>query len=138
MFNGLKISATGMLSERVRLEAISSNLANANNTSVDANGEIYRRKQVLLGEDNLNFEGVLNGVKVTNVIEDSASDKLVYDPSHADAIKEGEYAGYVRYPNVDIAKEMIDLINAQRAFEVNSQTFSASKSLLDSSINIMK
>ena len=138
MFNGLKISATGMLSERVRLEAISSNLANANNTSVDANGEIYRRKQVLLGEDNLNFEGVLNGVKVTNVIEDSASDKLVYDPSHADAIKEGEDAGYVRYPNVDIAKEMIDLINAQRAFEINSQTFSASKSLLDSSINIMK
>ena len=137
MFNGLKISATGMLSERVRLEAIASNLANANNTTV-TNGQVYRRKQVLLSEDNLNFHDELNGVKVSKIIEDTSSDKLVYDPEHADAIQNGELAGYVRYPNVDISKEMIDLLNAQRAFEINSQTFGASKQLLDSAINILK
>ena len=138
MFNGLKISASGMLSERLRLETISSNIANANNTTLDANGNVYKRKQALLDEDNLNFNDVLNGVKVSKIVEDQATDKLVYDPDHEDAIKEGEFAGYVRYPNVDIAKEIIDLINAQRAFEVNSQTFSASKGILDSSLNIIK
>lgn len=138
MFNGLKISASGMLSERVRLEAISSNIANANNTTLDSNGNVYKRKQALLDENNLNFNDVLNGVKVSKIVEDQSADKLVYDPEHEDAIKEGEFAGYVRYPNVDIAKEIIDLTNAQRAFEVNSQTFNASKGILDASLNIIK
>lgn len=138
MFNGLKISASGMLSERVRLEAISSNIANANNTTVDANGNVYKRKQALLKESNLNFKDVLNGVEVSRIVEDNSADKLVYDPEHEDAIKEGEFAGYVRYPNVNIAKEIMDLMNVQRAFEVNSQTFNASKGILDSSLNIIK
>lgn len=138
MFKGLKLSATGMLTERVRLEAISANIANANNTEV-VDGQVYKRKQVLLGEDNHNFEGVLNGVRVTSIQDDYVTpDRLVYDPEHKDAITEGEYKGYVRYPNVDISKEMVDLINSQRAFELNSQTFNASKSLIEYSINIGK
>lgn len=138
MFNGLKLSASGMLSERVRLEAISSNIANANNTEL-VNGNIYKRKQVLLGEDNNGFNNILNGVRVTSIQEDTVTpEKLVYDPEHKNAIKEGEYKGYVRYPNVEISKEMVDLVNSQRAFELNSQTFSASKSLLEHSINIGK
>ena len=137
MFKGLNISASGMLTERVRLEAISSNIANANNTTV-TNGNVYKRKQVLLEEGNLNFNDMLNGVKVSRIVEDNSADKLVYDPEHADAIQTGEFAGYVRYPNVDIAKEIIDLTNAQRGFEINSQTFNASKGILESSLNIIK
>lgn len=138
MFKALKLSASGMLTERVRLEAISSNIANANNTEL-RNGEVYKRKQVLLGEDNQNFEGILNGVRVTAIQDDNVTpERLVYDPEHKNAIQEGEYKGYVRYPNVDLSKEMVDLVNSQRAFELNSQTFSASKSLLDYSINIAK
>ena len=138
MFNGLKISASGMLSERIRLETISSNIANVNNTEV-INGEVYKRKQAYLGENKSKFDEVLNGVKVTSIKEDRvADDKLVYDPTHKDSIKEGEYKGYVRYPNVDISKEMVDLINAQRSFELNSQTFNTSKSILDYSINLIK
>lgn len=138
MFKGLKISASGMLTERMRLEAISSNIANANNTEL-VNGEVYKRKQVYLTEDNLNFEGVLNGVRVSEIREDNIKpDRLVYDPENKNAIQEGEYKGYVRYPNVDITTEMVDLMNSQRSFELNSQTFNASKSILDYSINIVK
>lgn len=138
MFKALKLSASGMLTERVRLEAISANIANANNTET-INGEVYKRKQVLLSEDNYNFEGILNGVRVSTIQDDNVTpDRLVYDPENSRAIQTGEYKGYVRYPNVDLSKEMVDLINSQRAFELNSQTFSAAKSLLDYSINIAK
>lgn len=137
MFNAFKISSSGMHTERVRLEAISSNIANANNTSV-TNGQVYKRKQVLLKEGDLDFSSTLKGVQVAKITEDKSADKLVYDPDHADAIQTGEYAGYVRYPNVDIAKELVDLTNAQRAYEVNSQTFSATRGMIESSLNIIK
>ena len=138
MFNGFKISASAMHTERQRMEIISSNIANANSTAVDENGNIYKRKQVVMSEGDLDFSNIIKGVKVSKIVEDNAIEKYVYDPTHTDAIKEGDYKGYVRFPNVDIAKEIIDLTNSQRAFEANSQTFNATKGIIESSLNIIK
>lgn len=140
MFGSMKLSASGMMTERQRLEIISQNVANVNNTE-KINGEPYRRKIALLEEDKKanEFKELINGVRIKKVVEDNKTDfNAVYDPNHPDAIKEGEMKGYVLYPNVDIAKEMMDALNAQRGFEVNSKLFSTSKQIIETALTIGK
>ena len=140
MFKSLDISASGMHAERMRLEVISSNIANANNTD-RVNGEVYRRKQALLGINSsvkANFSDLITGVQVTKIIDDNTDYKLMYDPEHPDAIQEGELKGYVQLPNVDINTEIFDLMSAQRGFEANAKTFEALRDIINTSISIGK
>lgn len=133
IFKGLEVSLTGMLVQRIRMDIASSNLANAN--SVDENGKPYRRKVPI-------FEAVLDStgdvpvyrVKVKKVVEDPSPFRLKYDPSNPLADKNG----YVRLPNVDPIKEMVDMISAMRSYEANLTAFNTYKNSILNAIDILR
>lgn len=132
--SGMNVSASGMSAQRLRLDIISQNIANVNTTR-DENGNVYRRKTVVFQEKDVTpFGDILmktagstgNGVKVTQIVEDTKSEmRKVYDPSHPDADEDG----YVTYPNVNIVQEMTDMIDASRSYEANVTAFNASKNM---------
>ena len=133
IFKGLEVSLTGMLSQRVRMLVAASNLANVNST--DENGHPYRRKVPV-------FEAVLEDsgnvpvyeVRVKKIVEDPSPFKLKYDPNNPLADK----SGYVRLPNIDPIKEMVDVISAERSYEANLTAFNTYKSSLMDAISILK
>ncbi len=118
LFGGMRISATGMSAERVRIDTVARNIANASVTKTPE-GTPYRRQVVefepLLARAQ-NGEDVNVGVRVRSVREDMQTPfSEVHDPTHRDAGKDGK----VRYPNVNATREMADLITAMRAYEAN-------------------
>ncbi|MDD6233735.1 MAG: flagellar basal body rod protein FlgC [Lachnospiraceae bacterium] len=145
LFTGMNINASGMSAERLRLDVISENIANANTTRTKEGGP-YVRKNVIFTEKvstadsfgevlNRTISGIGNGVKVTAITKDTDTDmNLVYEPSHPDA----DENGYVLYPNVNIVTEMTDLIDASRAFEANTTAFEASKNVASKGLSILE
>jgi flagellar basal-body rod protein FlgC len=130
----MDISASGMSTQRFRLDTVALNLANASTTrSID--GGPYRRQQVILGERALqpSFDqmvarerGVrLGGVQVLQVQEDNAPARLVLEPGHPDA----DDRGFVRYPNINPVAEMVILLEATRLYEANVRAFNAGKEM---------
>jgi flagellar basal-body rod protein FlgC len=118
LFTGMRAASTGLSAERVRIDVIAQNIANANTTRTSAGGP-YRRKLV-------HFEPILlratdgsirpSGVRVSEISEDRKTPfERIYDPSHPDA----DSKGWVRMPNVNATREMADLITAVRAYEAN-------------------
>lgn len=132
IFSGMRISASGLSAERLRLDVISSNIANSRTTRTEEGGA-YRRKTAIFSENYDNKLGML-GVKTVAIEEDQSSLNKEYDPTHADADEDG----YVEYPNVDILVEMSDLISAQRAYESNVDTLNAQKDIISKALEIGK
>lgn len=137
MFRGLDISGSGLTAERLRMDVIASNVANASSTRSDQGGAYKRLVAVLearggsygsLGE--AGFSGA--GVRVSRVIEDPSPLRLVYDPTHPDARPDG----YVEMPNVNPVMEMVDLIAAARAYEANVTVLNASKQMAMKALDI--
>lgn len=119
LFSGMRVSSTGLMAERVRMDVISENIANARTTRT-ADGEPYRRKlvyfQPILEDRFRRGGGAPEGVGVPYVGEDHSSEYMeVMEPGHPDADAEG----MVRYPNVNAVVEMADLVTAMRAYEAN-------------------
>lgn len=142
MFNSINISATGLSAERLRMDIISRNIANANVTRTAA-GTPYRRQIPIMREIRPSgFGNVLSqalgkelmggGVEISKVEEDDAPFKQVYNPSHPDANKDG----IVLMPNVEPVTEMINLIAASRAYEANVTTMNAAKSMAMKALEI--
>ncbi|MFI3211003.1 MAG: flagellar basal body rod protein FlgC [Peptostreptococcaceae bacterium] len=129
-FSGMRISASALSAERLRMDVISSNVANIQTTRTE-DGGAYVRKIALFSENYDEKLGML-GVKADEIIEDDTPLRLVYDPSHPDANEEG----YVEYPNVDILVEMTDLITASRAYESNVDTLTAQKNMISKALEI--
>ena len=149
IFSSMNTTASGLTAQRLRMDVISSNIANVDTTrakQVDGQWEPYRRKSVTLTEDNGQFSTFLNkaigknenagnGVKVTKINDDTETPfKLVYNPTHPDANEEG----YVEMANVDLLTEMVDLVSATRSYEANVTAFNASKSMLTKALEIGK
>lgn len=145
--NSFQISASGLTAQRLRMDVISANIANAETTRAKVeNGEAvpYRRKVVVMSPSETTFEQALQsamgndskvtGVKVAGIQEDQSEFKLVYKPTHPDANSDG----YVLMPNVDMAKEMIDMLVASRAYEANITALNASKSMIMKALEIGK
>ena len=130
IFNGMRISASGLSAERLRLDVISSNIANSRTTRTE-DGGAYIRKTAIFSENYDKKLGLL-GVKATKVEEDKSPLKREYDPSHPDADDEG----YVEYPNVDLLVEMSDLISASRAYESNVDTLNSQKNMISKALEI--
>ncbi|MFD5019628.1 flagellar basal body rod protein FlgC [Paenibacillus sp. NPDC058367] len=139
------ISASALTAQRLRMDVISSNVANAETTRasvVDGKAVPYRRKLVVMEATESNkFSNILNsklngssseGVKVRSIIEDTSPLKPVYNPSHPDADAEG----YVYMPNVDITKEMVDMLSASRSYEANVTMLNASKAMVSKALEI--
>lgn len=149
IFNGLNTSASALTAQRFRMDVVSANLANAQTTRATVNDagefEPYRRKMVVLQSDNQNFKTILqkattakndtlSGVRVSRVVEDETPFKLEFNPTHPDA----DEAGYVRLPNVDPLKEMVDLMGATRSYEANVTSLNATKNMLMKALEIGK
>lgn len=132
LMKSMDISASGMSANRKRLEAISSNIANANTTRT-AEGGPYRRKEVVFASEpsRERYSDILEGTVDENaqsvyaVETRSANDApiLKYEPSHVDA----DENGYVAYPNINVAKEMADMITALRIYEANANAMNITK-----------
>jgi flagellar basal-body rod protein FlgC len=143
--NGFDISASALTAQRMRMDVISSNIANAETTRgsyVNGKFEPYKRKLVVLEPTQQSFSSMLStqmggkekvsGVRVARIQEDQTPNKLVYNPSHPDA----DENGYVHMPNVDVAKEMVDMISASRAYEANVTAINATKAMFVKALEI--
>jgi flagellar basal-body rod protein FlgC len=143
MFDAIDISASGLTAERMRMDVTAQNLANAQTTR-GADGEPYRRKEVVLAERQApgSFGAALagamttggKGVEVAAITEDQTPLKQVYDPSHPDA----DDNGYVQMPNVDTVAEMVDLISSQRAYEANVTAMQAAKQMFSKTLELLR
>ena len=139
--SGMDISASGLTAQRLRMDVIAQNIANADTTRTEDGGP-YRRKYVVFGEQENTFadiikgrtNDVVGGVKVLEIGVDNTDFKLVYDPNHPDANEEG----YVEYPNVDTLQEMVDMISAYRSYEANVTAFNAYKEMAIKALEIGK
>jgi len=131
---GLKISSSALKANRKRMGAISSNIANAQTTRTPEGGA-YRRKEVVFGSEPAkdSFGEILAGeldehgqkVHATEVVSTNAPPILKYEPNHPDANKQG----YVAYPNINVMKEMADMISASRNYEANINAFNTTKGM---------
>ncbi|MFC5702139.1 flagellar basal body rod protein FlgC [Cohnella faecalis] len=142
--SGIDISASALTAQRLRMDVITSNIANAETTRaqyVDGKFVPYRRKMVVMEPTQAPFKDLLNdkltgpserGVHVTKIQEDQTPFKQVYNPSHPDA----DENGMVYMPNVDMVKEMTDLISASRSYEANVTALNASKAMFTKSLEI--
>ena len=140
LFSSINIAATGMSAERLRTDVIADNIANASTTRTQEGGA-FKRSRVILAQRQEGVDwrnpfvpseldrGVGTGVRVVAIEKDSADMRLVYDPTHPDAIKSGPKEGYVEYPNVNIVTEMVDMISASRAYEANAAVIQGSKDM---------
>jgi flagellar basal-body rod protein FlgC len=148
IFSSIGIAATGMSAERLRHDVIADNIANVSTTRTSEGGP-FRRSRVIMRPitegpywrspflpDSLD-NGKGKGVRVLEVQKDyAAENKLVYDPTHPDAIKSGPREGYVEMPNVDVVTEMVDLIAASRAYEANASIIDGSKAMFQRALDI--
>ncbi len=134
--SSLDISASALTAQRVRMNVISENIANADTTRTD-NGGPYRRRVVSMGEKPAGFADALKsatggGVMVTRIVEDSSDFEYDYDPTNPDANADG----YVAYPNVDETEEIIDLMAATRSYEANVTALNATKNMAAKALEI--
>ena len=147
IFNGFNATASALTAQRLRMDVISANMANADSTRanyIDGQWQPYRRKMVVMQPNtNQSFSNFLhkainvsnapeNGVRVTRIVEDRNPFKLVYQPEHPDANEDG----YVQLPNVDPLREMVDLLSATRSYEANVTTLNATKNMLMKALEI--
>jgi flagellar basal-body rod protein FlgC len=114
-----------------------SNLANAESTTGGANGEPYRRRDVVLQSDPGPFGNALDaaspaGVKVAAVVEDQSAFRIEHRPGHPDADADGN----VRMPNVDTAEEMVDLLSASRAYQANLTAVNLIRDMVQKSLEL--
>lgn len=138
VFSALEVSASGLAAERVRMNTIAGNLANARTTRTEAGGP-YRRVDPLFEAAPLDpFQAVMDSeagvsrVRVARLVEDERPGMLVYEPSHPDA----NPAGYVEYPNVNAVEEMVNMITASRAYEAGITSIETVKAMARSAIEL--
>lgn len=137
----LRVSASGMAAQRMRMNTISSNIANINTTRTPEGGP-YRRKDVVFESmpDQRNFgelvtvkpDEQVQRVQVTDVVSDRKAPLMKYEPDNPDANEEG----YVAYPNINLMEEMANMIQASRSYEANVSAVQASKDMAMSALEI--
>jgi flagellar basal-body rod protein FlgC len=142
LFSVLSVGASGMAAQRTRAELLVENLANAETTRTPEGGP-YRRKDVVFQTADVTspFASVFRselesagGVAVSDVIVDQSEPERRYQPGHPDADKDG----YVAFPKINTAEDMVDLMGAARGYEANISAMSAVKDMIQRSIDLMR
>lgn len=143
--SSLNIAGSALTAQRFRMDIISQNIANSETTTT-ASGEPYAKKSVVMKEksgssfsDVLGSKGVSSnkvgqGVEISSVEEDKTAFKLVYDPSNAAA----DESGYVKYPDINMVSEMMDMMSATRSYQANITSINAVKEMATSALKIGK
>lgn len=127
LFAGLKVSASALSVERLRMNIIAENIANAETTRTPEGGP-YRRREVVVA-----YSGEASGVQAAAIARDQRPDRLMYDPSHPEADAEG----YVHMPNVDLPAEMVDMMAATRAYEANTVAFQTQRQSQERTLELL-
>ncbi len=136
MFDSLDISASALLAQRTRMDTIAGNVANMNTTHNEkGEPEPYRRRFVVMAAGTKNAEGdnVAPGVHVQSVEKDPAPFRPVFDPGNPDADKDGN----VYYPNIDLAVEQVNMMEASRAYEANVTMMDSEKAMISSALRLI-
>ena len=130
LLNIFNVAGSAMSAQSQRLNAVASNIANAD-SATSSNGQVYRAKQVVFSAVPMGGAEA-TGVVVQQVVEDSSPPKLMYSPNHplADA------NGYVAMPNVNVVEEMVNMISASRSYQTNVDTMNAAKTMLLKTLTI--
>jgi flagellar basal-body rod protein FlgC len=142
-YDSVEVSASGLTAERLAMDTIANNIANANTTRA-ATGGTFKRQLVIFqakGDPTTQTAGGSavdpfspdaqsagegnGGVAVAGIVDDQSPDRLVFDPGNPDA----DTKGYVHYPNVQVVKEMVDMMAASRAYEANVSAIQESRSM---------
>ncbi len=140
IFHSMQINASGLSLERFKLDTISTNIANVNTTRTEDGEGPYIKQRVEFEE---NFKQVNSafsddavvksaGVQITGVDADEENVRIVFEPNHPDADEEG----YVVYPNVDMADEMVEMMTAIRTYDANVTAINSSKDMLKRALEI--
>jgi flagellar basal-body rod protein FlgC len=130
--NAFRVAASGTVAQSQRLNAIASNIANAESTT-SATGEAYRARQVVF-RPTPGFGSVAAGVEVAAVVESSAALKRQYRPGHPHA----DAQGYVQASNVDPVEEMVNMVAASRSYQMNVDLMNNSRQLIQRVIDMMR
>ena len=148
LFTSINTSASGLSAQRLRLDVIPNNIANSNTTRTTEGGPFRRSRTIFRPKVSQPYwrspflprfldNGIGRGVRVSKVEKDiDAKPRLVYDPTHPDAIKTGKRKGYVEFPNFNIVNEMVDMISATRSYEANVAIVNGSKSMFLKALEI--
>lgn len=130
-----KIAVSGLRAQRLRMNVISNNIANAQTTRTPEGGAFRRQLALLSGEalDDIGRPDA-GGVRVREVKKDMSPLEKVYAPNHPDADKDG----YLSLPNVNVAVEMVDLISAQRAYEANIAVLASGSRMRARALDILQ
>jgi len=143
LFSSLSVSGSGMSAQRQRAELLVENIANADTTRT-AEGGPYRRKDAVFQSDAVatpfssvfssTMDGQSTGVRVSDVVVDSSEGDRRYMPGHPDADKDG----YVTFPKVNAAQDMVDLMGASRGYQANVAAIGAVKDMIQRSIDLFR
>ncbi|RMG68587.1 MAG: flagellar basal body rod protein FlgC [Nitrospirae bacterium] len=133
IFKTFDVSASALVAQKLRMQTISSNLANINTTRTPEGGP-YRRRDVVFETLLMDEEGLLSGVRVKDVRVDQRPPRVVYDPDHPDA----DENGYVRLPNINLVEEMVNMMLATRAYEANVNSFNITKGMILKALELGK
>jgi flagellar basal-body rod protein FlgC len=133
LLSALKISGSGLLAQKIRLNVAATNIANADVTRTVEGGP-YRAKDVVLKAVPLEDDPNLEKVEVVGIVDDPAPFREVYDPGHPDA----DERGIVKYPNVDIIAEMIELLSASRTYQANLTVLSTAKTMAMRTLDLLR
>ncbi len=145
LYSSIEVSASGLSAERLQMDVIANNLANVNTTRT-AEGGPFKRQLVIFAQktepagpgDALASDAdparSRAGVQAVGIVNDTGPDRLVYDPTHPDA----DSAGYVHMPNVEVVKEMVDMMSASRAYEANVTAISESRTIGSATMGILR
>jgi len=129
MLNVLNIAGSALTAQSARLNAVASNLANADSVA-GPDGKPYRAKQVVFNAQQVEGGGL--GVKVSTVVEDNSPARMMYDPKNPAANEEG----YVTMPNVNVVEEMVNMISASRSYQNNAEVMNTAKTLMQKTLAI--
>ena len=124
VFSVFHIAGSALTAQSMRLNAVASNLANADSLS-GADGKPYRAKQVVFEATPINGEAG-QGVRVQQIVEDASPGRMTYDPRNPAA----DDKGYVTMPNVSVVDEMVNMISASRSYQTNAEVMNTAKQLL--------
>ncbi len=130
---GIQSTSSALTAEKLRLDMVAQNIANANTTQ-DLNGEVYKRKEVIFESSLKRAENgnVYKGVNVVEIRDDNSPGKKVYRPGHPHA----DERGMVQMPNVEVTKEMVDLITASRSYEANLTVVRTARQMAQQALRI--
>lgn len=144
-YSSVEISASGLSAERLAMDVIANNIANANTTHAPGGGA-FKRQLVIFGQKQGRADGAgaggfmgdssggQGGVEVLGVVQDQTPDRLVFDPSNPDA----DARGYVHYPNISVVKEMVDMMAASRAYEANVSAIQEARNMGNAALRLLQ